>query len=142
MSRSATRVSFDGTAAQVEAAFRTEIHSYLVNGETHFANAIEPSVPSAFASTVLAFRRLDNFRPRPRARPTAHFTSSVSGNHFITPGDFATIYDLTPLYNQGLNGAGITIAVMGQTAIDLTDDAAFRSAAGLIGQSSDAVSDA
>jgi subtilase family serine protease len=131
VSRSATRVAFDGTAAQVEAAFRTEIHGYLVNGETHFANALEPSVPAAFASTVLGFRRLDNFRPRPRARPIAHFTSSVSGNHFMTPGDFATIYDLTPLYNQGLDGTGITIAVMGQTAIDLTDDAAFRSAAGL-----------
>jgi subtilase family serine protease len=130
-SRSATRVAFDGTAAQVEAAFRTEIHSYLVNGETHFANALEPSVPAAFASTVLGFRRLDNFRPRPRARPTAHFTSSVSGNHFMTPGDFATIYDLTPLYNLGLDGTGITIAVMGQTLIPLTDDAAFRSAAGL-----------
>ena len=131
VSRSATRVAFDGTAAQVEAAFRTEIHSYLVNGETHFANALEPSVPAAVASTVLGFRRLDNFRPRPRTRPTAHFTSSVSGNHFMTPGDFATIYDLTPLYNLGLDGSGITIAVLGQTAIDLTDDAAFRSAAGL-----------
>jgi subtilase family serine protease len=131
VSRSATRVAFDGTAAQVEAAFRTEIHSYLVNGETRFANALEPSVPAAFASTVLGFRRLDNFRPRPHAQPTAHFTSSVSGNHFMTPGDFATIYDLTPLYNLGLDGTGITIAVMGQTAINLTDDAAFRSAAGL-----------
>ena len=131
VSRSATRVAFDGTAAQVEAAFRTEIHSYLVNGETHFANALEPSVPAAFASTVLGFRRLDNFRPRPRVRPTAHFTSSVSGSHFMTPGDFATIYDLTPLYNLGLDGTGITIAVMGQTLIPLTDDAAFRSAAGL-----------
>ena len=131
VSRSATWVAFDGTAAHVEAAFRTEIHSYLVNGETHFANALEPSVPAAFAGTVLGFRRLDNFRPRPRLRPTAHFTSSVSGNHFMTPGDFATIYDLTPLYNLGLDGAGITIAVMGQTVINLTDAAAFRSAAGL-----------
>jgi subtilase family serine protease len=131
VSRSATRVAFDGTAAQVEAAFRTEIHSYLVDGETHFANALEPSVPAALASTVLGFRRLDNFRPRPRVRPTAHFTSSVSGIHFMTPGDFATIYDLTPLYNLGLDGTGITIAVMGQTVIPLADAAAFRSAAGL-----------
>jgi pseudomonalisin len=131
VSRSATRVSFDGTAAHVEAAFRTEIHSYLVNGETHFANALEPSVPAAFAATVLGFRRLDNFRPQPRVRPTAHFTSSVSGSHFMTPGDFATIYDLTPLYNMGLDGTGITLAVMGQTLIPLTDAAAFRSAAGL-----------
>jgi len=25
-----------------------------------------------------------------------NFTSSVSGAHFISPGDFATIYDLKP----------------------------------------------
>src|ERR1035437_8706555 len=33
ISRSRTRVSFSGTAAQVEAAFRTEIHHSLVDGQ-------------------------------------------------------------------------------------------------------------
>jgi subtilase family serine protease len=36
-----------GSAAQMESAFHVELHNYLVNGETHFANATEPSVPAA-----------------------------------------------------------------------------------------------
>ena len=39
MARSRTWISVSGTAAQMETAFRTELHRYLVNGETHFSNA-------------------------------------------------------------------------------------------------------
>ena len=59
-------IAASGTAAQVEAAFQTEIHSYLVDGETHFANASEPSVPAAFGSVVKGIRGLNDFRMKPR----------------------------------------------------------------------------
>ena len=134
VSRGHTRVSFTGTAARVEAAFQTELHNYAVNGETHFANAGEPALPAAFAGTVLGIGHLNNFRPQPRARAmpaSARFTSSVSGNHYLTPGDFATIYDITPLYTAGFDGTGINIAVVGQTQIDPNDISAFRSLSGL-----------
>ncbi len=132
ISNSRTRMSFNGTVARVEAAFRTEMHDYAVNGETHYANASEPSLPSAFSGTVMGFRHLDNFRPKPRVRrPNAHFTSSVSGSHFLTPGDVATIYDITPLYAAGIDGTGITIAVIGQTFINVADANTFRINAGL-----------
>src|SRR5438874_12522481 len=36
-------IAVNGSAAQIEAAFQTELHTYVVEGETHFANAIEPS---------------------------------------------------------------------------------------------------
>lgn len=125
-------VVFSGTAAQVQSVFGTEIHNYEVNGETHTANAIDPSLPSALANVVLGFRGLNDFRPRPRhaiARP--RFTSSISGNHFLTPDDFATIYDLKPLYDKGIDGSGQTIAVMGQTNILQSDIQTFRSVSGL-----------
>ena len=126
------RISFDGTAARVEAAFHTQIHNFQESGETHFANASEPSLPSAFAGTVLAFSHLDNFRPKPRLRhPNPRFTSSQTGNHFLSPGDFATIYDLKPLYNAGLDGTGVTIAVIGQTFINVARANNFRSLSGL-----------
>ena len=117
-SRARTRVFFSGTAAQVESAFRTELHRYQVDDETSLANAIEVSVPEALSGMVLGVRGLDNFRPRPRAvvaRP--NFTSHQTGNHFIAPGDFATIYNLKPLYDAGLDGTGQKIAVVGQTQI-------------------------
>ena len=129
-SRARTRIFFSGSAAQVENVFRTELHNYQVDGQTRFANASEISVPMALSGMVLGFRGLDNFRPRPRARVARpNFTSHQTGNHFLSPGDFATIYNLTPLYAAGLDGTGQKIAVVGQTQIDVTDVDAFRAAA-------------
>ena len=59
----------------------------------------------------------------------------MTGNHFVAPGDFATIYDVQPLYDVGLDGTGISIAVVGQCLIAAgnatTDLDAFRAASGL-----------
>src|ERR1035438_343382 len=45
-------ITFSGTAEQASRAFHTEIHRYVVDGQTHFANATEPSVPAALAGVV------------------------------------------------------------------------------------------
>ena len=100
-------ITFKGTAQQVESALHTEMHRYVVDGKAHFANAGEPSVPAALADVVSVFRGLNNFQLKPRAlRMSPRFTSGVSGNHFVAPPDFATIYDVTPLYQHGLYGDG------------------------------------
>jgi subtilase family serine protease len=133
-SRGRTEILFTGTVAQIEQAFRTEIHSYQVQGEMHFANATEPSLPAAFADAVLGIRNLDDFRPKPKAHVrtvvpediSTHFTSSSSGNHFLAPDDFATIYNIRPLYNAGIKGAGQKIAVVGDSAITISDIQTFR----------------
>jgi subtilase family serine protease len=130
VSRSRTKVSFSGSVSRFESVFQTEFHQYTVNGEKHFANATELSVPSALAGTVLGFRNLDDFRLKPRnVRP--RFTSDVSGNTFLAPADVATIYNIKPLYDVAFDGTGQRIAVVGQTAINVNDVAAFRSASGL-----------
>jgi subtilase family serine protease len=132
VSRNRNEIRFSGTFGQVESALKTEIHNYAIPGEQHFANAVDVSLPAAFSAQVLSVRGLDNFRPRPRVRrASSRFTSSISGNHFVIPGDFATIYNLDPLYSLGLDGSGQTIAVVGQTAVNLKDIDAFRSASGL-----------
>lgn len=132
ISRNRNEISVSGTVGQIEYALKTELHNYVINGEHHFANATDVALPAAFASQVLSIRGLDDFRPKSRVRKASpRFTSSISGNHFVIPGDFATIYDVGPLYTLGLDGAGQTIAVVGQTAVNLTDIDAFRSASGL-----------
>lgn len=92
VANSRNQISFDGTVAQVETVFATQIHNYLVDGVIHFANATNPSVPAALASSVGAIGHLHNFSPKPRAivrrlSPNAadpHFTSYISGNHFLS----------------------------------------------------------
>lgn len=137
-SRNAIR--FSGSVATVEAALHTQIHNYLVNGEKHFANSSEISLPAAIAPSVSSIRGLNDFKPRPQNKIVAsaraglshpEFTSGSSGNHFLTPGDFATIYNVAPVYAAGFTGKGQTIAVLGQTAIVMADITAFRAASGL-----------
>jgi len=132
LSRSRNEISFSGSVGQVEYALRTELHRYLINGEQHMANAGDVSLPDAFAGEVLGVRGLNDFHPKPRFRkPSARFTSNISGNHFVNPADFATLYNL-PL---SFDGTGQTIAVMGQTLLNASNSTsdldAFRSAAGL-----------
>jgi hypothetical protein len=49
----------------------------------------------------------------------------------VTPYDFATIYNVLPLWNAGINGTGQTIAISGVNDINLSDVATFQSVFGL-----------
>jgi uncharacterized protein (TIGR03437 family) len=121
-------VTFSGTAQQVKAAFHTEIHRYYsVNGESHYANATDPSIPTALAGVVASIRGLNDFRLTPRLRKPS-LPLATSGNmHQIAPDDFATIYDVTPLFQAGVDGTGQKLVVVGQTDINLSDIQNFRS---------------
>jgi subtilase family serine protease len=139
VSNSQNAIVFSGTVAQVESAFQTQVHHYSVNGVTHTANAGAFSIPSALGGVVLSVRGVSDFRPHPLHRfqhasavnSNYNFGSGSSAQHFLAPGDFATIYDLNPLYNAGYTGSGKTIAIVGQTAIEAGDVTNFQKAAGL-----------
>jgi uncharacterized protein (TIGR03437 family) len=126
VARSRKWITFGGTAGQVEDAFQTEIHRYRLDGRNHFANAQEPSLPAALADVVSGIDGLDDLSPE-TIRPEI---TSPTGVHTLAPDDLATIYDITPIYQSGIDGAGETIAVMGSSAFNaaaLADVAAFRS---------------
>jgi len=131
VARGRNMVTMSGVAAQVRYALQTSIHHYLVDGTLHYANAAEPALPVELQGMVAGIRGLHDFRPLPHTRPRPRFTSSLSHDHFLAPGDFATIYNLTPLYNSGINGSGQSIAIAGQTDIAVSDIEAFQSASGL-----------
>lgn len=132
--RGHSSISVDGTAAQVEAAFQIELHQYSVNGETHFANSNEPSVPAAFSGLISGIRGLHDFRMKPRHRAPVHAdynSASLCGGHCIAPGDLAVIYDINPLYTAGFDGTGQTLVIAGQTVVNLADINTFRNSYGL-----------
>jgi subtilase family serine protease len=132
VNRSRNAIRFSGNVGQVESAFQTQMHYYTAAGETHFAPSTALSIPAVFAPVVADIGNLNDFRPRAQhIVPRAGFTSGVSGGVFFAPGDIATAYDIKPLYSGGINGAGQTIAIMGQSFVNLSDIAAFQSAAGL-----------
>ena len=128
MARARNAVAVSGTAAQIGSAFKTEIHIYKVDGETHYANSTEPSLPAAMQGVVQGIHGLHDFRLKARSRkPTMlgvpadgvspNYNSSGTGNHYLAPDDFATIFDIQSLYNAGINGSGQKIVIVGQSAI-------------------------
>ncbi len=132
VARSRTMIRFSGSVGQVESAFSTQMHYYTVGGVRHFAPSTQLSVPAAIAPVVAGVRNLNDFRPRPQhIKPRSAFTSSQSGAVYFAPPDIATVYDIGPLTSSGVNGAGQTIAIAGQSAIDVTDIENFESASNL-----------
>lgn len=141
------QIDFSGTAGQVRQAFHTQESRYMVNHVSHIANNADISVPSALHSVVVGVAGLNDFRPQPLHKqpqvaqfnastqrfkvqqtstprngstpnPLVNFTGGVRG---FVPYDMNTIYNTTALYNSGLTGAGITIAVVEDQDMDVDD---------------------
>lgn len=136
-------VEFSGTAAQVAEAFHTEINSYVIEGRQYWANAANPYIPAALAPVVKGIVSLHNFPRRAMHRAasqtslpivnatlTGQFTSS-SGTHVLGPYDFATIYNVLPLWNAGTDGTAQAIAVIAQSNIDTGNVSDFQNLFGL-----------
>jgi len=140
-----TVIEFSGTAGLVRQVLGTEIHKFTVNGEDRWANTSDPQVPAALAPVVASFASLNNFpRHQPRvvnaysrsqATGEVHalFTLSSSGTNYyaVAPMDFATIYNVLPLWNAGVDGTGQTIAIISDSNIHLSDVEGFRNTFGL-----------
>jgi subtilase family serine protease len=135
VARSRNSVAFSGSASKVALALHTQIHNLMVDGESHFANLSDPSLPAGLAAVVSGIRGLDDFRPKARPGLVRHinpnFTSNISGRHFLAPDDLATIYNISPLYSAGTDGTGQSIAIVGQTDIQISDVQKYRSVSGL-----------
>jgi len=142
-----TVLEFSGSASQVQEAFHTAIHRYVVNGEEHWANASDPAIPTALAPAVAGVLTLHNFLKKPALRMLPQpFAGKIQpgkrpaltfsdGSHGMAPADFATIYNSASLLVEtptAINGTGVTIAVVARSnlysvdspAEDITD---FRS---------------
>jgi len=146
VSRGKNQITFSGSVAQAEQAFGTELHYYSVNGERHFAPSADLLLPTSLVGVVQAVTNLSTFRPRshvkqkgPQPAVQSHFTSGQSGKHFLGPKDVATIYDISPAYNAGLNGSGQSIAVLGQSPIVMSDVENFQIASGVFTTAKDPI---
>jgi subtilase family serine protease len=132
---------FSGTARQVAAAFHTPVHYFNVSGERHWANVADPELPGALVPAVAGIVGLHDFRPKPQHRSVPAAARSMTGNrpqfntgpngYGVGPVDFATIYNLQPLWNKGITGSGEIIAIAAQSNINVSTPASFWSAFGV-----------
>jgi Pro-kumamolisin, activation domain/Bacterial Ig-like domain (group 3) len=133
-------IEFSGNVAQVRNAFHTEIHRFVANGEEHFANVSDPAIPRALSPVVAGLVALHNFPRQAHFRTrgvyrrntstgqlTPLFTYGNPVNFAVGPGDFKTIYSIP----NGADGTGQSIAIVGQSNINVQDVRDFRSMFGL-----------
>ena len=153
-SKGRTVIEFSGTAGQVRQAFHTVIHKYvLTNGEEHWANSTDPEIPSALTPAVAGVNTLHNFSKKPlnhvlgmmrrsketgavkALNPQFTFAGGCNGTgtncYVVGPYDFATIYNVNPLWNAGIDGTGQTIGIVSDSNITASDINTFRSLFGL-----------
>src|SRR5271165_213062 len=125
-------MDFSGSAGQVRRAFRTSIHNLDVNGVSHIANFSDPQIPAALAPAVAGIVSLHDFQPHAMKRAKYTFNYQGQPNQAVVPADLATIYDLNPLFAQGITGVGQTIVVIEDTDLYRSSDwDTFRTTFGL-----------
>ncbi|MGA9884387.1 MAG: S53 family peptidase [Candidatus Acidiferrales bacterium] len=145
VSKGRTVIEFSGSAGEVQSAFHTAIHRYVLpSGAQHWANSTDPEIPAALAPVIAGIRSLNDFYPQPQIRvraskpsprplfsfPSGCSTSATSTDECyfgLGPADFDKIYNVP----SSLTGAGETIAIVSDSDIQPTDIDQFRAAFGL-----------
>ena len=145
VSNSRTRIRFSGTAGAVAAAFATSMRYYRTGDAKRMATASDIAIPAAFADAIASVAGLQTVR----YRPTLHVSAPIRGaastqpastycpgggqpcQYNIFPTDFGVIYDVNPLYQQGLKGAGQTVAIVGRARINPADNVHFEHLSGV-----------
>jgi hypothetical protein len=142
LSKGKTFIEFSGNLGQIGEAFHTQIRRYKVDGELHYANATDPQIPEALAGIVGGISALHDFRAKPQIQiagagrldpatrkviPEFTLTGPSGSFYAVAPQDFATQYDVDPLYAAGINGAGKTIGIINDSNIDLSLVDAYHS---------------
>ena len=145
---STTTLKVTGSPADMERAFAVSLHAYRVPAHgnarayTFHAPLGHPSIPSEMTGTVAAVVGLNSrpsfrahFRTVPeRLRATRHTVrSAATGNApgFLTVGDFAHLYHVQPLYQQGFIGQGRTVGIITLASFTPSDAFAYWKAVGL-----------
>jgi subtilase family serine protease len=141
-----TTVEFSGTAAQVQSAFQTQIHHFVVNGRDHIANISDPAIPQALSPVVAGVVALNNFPKHSmmhrvgsfqrdlatgQVKPLFTYTDSNGTFYGVGPADFATIYNIPSTIAGAAPGMGQSIAIVGQSNINMQDVTDFRHMFGL-----------
>ena len=143
-----------GSVAAVSGAFRTNFAEFRVGRETRLSATDEPSVPTALQAVIAGVHGLSQSTLHPQSIATvvqgkmtaqvsgggltaaSRMLTATSGQHFLTPNDFATIYDLGSVYSGGNTGATVAgkaqrVAIVGRSRVAATDISQFESMTGL-----------
>jgi subtilase family serine protease len=143
-----TTLQVTGTPAAFEQAFSTKLHRFNVAAQAGVASysfrdpIVEPQIPADVGSLVHAVIGLSTrpqYRPRVQKLPArfgaalleANGSATANTSGTLTVLDFAKLYDVKPLYDAGVRGAGKTIGIVTLAGFTPSDAFAYWRALGL-----------
>ena len=137
-----------GTMAVVSSAFHTNFGTFAVGDRQRLSTTSEPWIPAVLGSVIHSVHGLTETQYEPQsifsvralpasgARPQVTITNNGVTSHFITPNDFAVLYDIASVYTAGNVGATVgskaqRVAIIGESRVLASDISNFESIAGL-----------
>ena len=118
-------IDVQGTVSQFESLLGTDIHQYKdASGSTFLANPTDYKVSGSLAAHLAGTVGVDELaNPQPLLvstnnltlnAPSANMQQSPSAQFFagIKSANIQKAYDFTPVYDQGIDGSGQTIAIV------------------------------
>jgi subtilase family serine protease len=145
-----TTLSVSGRVADMQRVFRTELHQFTIPADekspavTFRAPVAKPTVPDGMSAVVQNVIGLDdapvftsNMMEAPSSFggvPVSNVVNTAStGTPFgvLTVTDFAKLYDVEPIYAQGITGSGRTLAVVTLASFTPSDAFGYWSSLGL-----------
>ena len=89
------------------------------------------SSPASLSAQARTAAPATSAKPRPLFTIPAADTQSGLVEEDVSPYDFATIYNVQPLWTNSITGTGQTIAIVGTSDITLSDVSSYKSTFGL-----------
>lgn len=108
-------VTANGTAGDFNKAFSVHIQKAKFKGKTFHATKQGPKAPAYIARHVLAILGLSDYSqmtPKAIKQPVGAQPKDGSGPLNLDPADLIKQYNVQPLYNKGMTGAGQTIDIV------------------------------
>ena len=101
-------MTVQGSANAIDRAFKAKVHRYLSAGKIYLNSAGQPTVPSALRSDVLSVAPVT----------TAYLETQAVPGSGLSPTGIMNAYDISPLTQQGIDGAGQTVVFIEVDGID------------------------
>jgi kumamolisin len=99
-----------GVVSEVEQAFSVSINKYTLQGELHFSNDRDPSVPTALGDVVQSVMGLSSIPKLKKAARQAPGTVSYTPPQIATAYSFPNATNATP-NGRLYSGKGVTVAI-------------------------------
>ncbi|MCY0894441.1 MAG: S53 family peptidase [Acidibacillus sp.] len=126
-------IDVTGNTKNIEQTFGVQIGNYKVGSKNFYAPQSSVKLPTQVSSLISAVIGLSNYHQMHthlimKQTATAHQLTATSG---YTPSQIETAYNYNPLYNEGINGSGVTIGILTADTYNSSDIATFDQAYGL-----------